>query len=72
VVFSPDNPDLLMNGDVPLSFSADPFEDDNEKLIIRGTANDPKELDELLGKIVDFTESDLADSDETASEEDTK
>ncbi|MDR1357923.1 MAG: DNA-directed RNA polymerase subunit beta' [Coriobacteriales bacterium] len=54
-VFSPDNPDLLMSGEVPLSYSADPFDDEPEKLIIRGNVNDPEELDELLGKIEDFS-----------------
>ncbi|MCL2807875.1 MAG: DNA-directed RNA polymerase subunit beta' [Coriobacteriia bacterium] len=56
VVFSPDNPDLLMTGDVPLTYTADPFEDEPDKLIIRGNANDPAELDELLGKIVEFAD----------------
>lgn len=55
VVFSPDSPDLLLNGEVPLTYSADPFEDESDKLIIRGNVNDPEELDELLGKIEDFS-----------------
>jgi len=58
VVFSPGNDDLLMSGDVPLTYSADPFEDETEHLVIHGNANDPAELDELLGKIKDFSDDD--------------
>jgi DNA-directed RNA polymerase subunit beta' len=52
MVFSPEDSDLFMTGDVPLSYSVDP--DDSivgGTLQVRPNQNDASELDELLGQI---------------------
>jgi DNA-directed RNA polymerase subunit beta' len=61
MVFSPDDPDLLLGGEVPLTYSADPDDDssDHGKLSLRGNVNDPAELDELLGNIEGFSSVDI-------------
>jgi DNA-directed RNA polymerase subunit beta' len=58
MVFSPDEQDLFMGGEVPMSYSVGPDEDEG-KLVVRPTVNDPEELDELLGHINEMGFSDI-------------
>jgi hypothetical protein len=52
MVFSPEDNDLFMEGEVPLSYSVDPDDDvPGAKLQVRANQNDASELDELLGQI---------------------
>jgi hypothetical protein len=55
MVFSPDDQDLFMEGDVPLTYSADP-NDDGMGMIggvspLRMSQDDADELDVLLGQM---------------------
>ncbi|MDR2587188.1 MAG: DNA-directed RNA polymerase subunit beta', partial [Coriobacteriales bacterium] len=52
MVFSPEDSDLFMEGEVPLSYSVDPDDDTlGGTLKVRANQNDANELDELLGQI---------------------
>jgi len=53
MVFSPDDYDLYLGGEVPLTYSVDPDDEPGApgKLVAHINANDPKELDELLNSI---------------------
>ncbi|MDR3037063.1 MAG: DNA-directed RNA polymerase subunit beta' [Coriobacteriales bacterium] len=52
MVFSPEDSDLFMGGEVPLSYSVDPDDDlAGSPLQARANRNDASELDELLGQI---------------------
>ncbi|MDR2714708.1 MAG: DNA-directed RNA polymerase subunit beta' [Coriobacteriales bacterium] len=70
MVFSPEDSDLFI-GDVPLSYSADPNEEEG-RLMIHANVNDPAELDELLGSMeaLGFSEVDIAE-DASAVEDET-
>ncbi|MDR2105872.1 MAG: hypothetical protein LBP24_00485, partial [Coriobacteriales bacterium] len=52
MVFSPEDSDLFMTGEVPQSYSANPDDDViGSTLQVRTNHNDASELDELLGQI---------------------
>ena len=52
MVFSPDDSDLFMGGEVPLTYSVDPDDDVvSNTLQVRSIQNDASELDELLGQM---------------------
>jgi DNA-directed RNA polymerase subunit beta' len=52
MVFSPEDSELFMDGEVPLTYSVDPSDDGmGGTLQIRASQNDTSELDELLGSI---------------------
>jgi DNA-directed RNA polymerase subunit beta' len=52
MVFSPEDSDLFMTGEVPLTYSVDPDDDImGTGLQVRANQNDASELDELLGQI---------------------
>jgi DNA-directed RNA polymerase subunit beta' len=52
MVFSPEDSDLFMTGEVPLTYSVDPDDDImGTTLQVRANQNDASELDELLGQI---------------------
>ena len=65
MVFSPNEFDLYLAGEVPLSYSADPDEDMGD-IADRANTNDPAELDELLDSMgaAGFSEIDLEDASE--------
>jgi DNA-directed RNA polymerase subunit beta' len=63
MVFSPDDPDLFLGGEPPLTYSVGPDDDPSQpQRDLHVGANDPNELDELLGAInnMGFSEIDLA------------
>ncbi|NLG10654.1 MAG: hypothetical protein GX562_03880, partial [Coriobacteriaceae bacterium] len=69
MVFSPDDSDLLLGGEVPLTYSADPDDLLGAPLTVRNNINDVAELDELLG-IVDGFKLDDDEEDDDYDDED--
>jgi len=73
MVFSPENSDLFMGGEVPLTYSVDPDDDIlGSGLPIRSNKNDADDLDELLGQMglgIENSES-LSDGDFEDEDED--
>ena len=63
MVFSPDDSDYLLGGEVPLSYSVDPDEMIGGTLTVRSGQNDAEELDNLLGTI-DFKSGGTIDDDD--------
>jgi DNA-directed RNA polymerase subunit beta' len=66
MVFSPDDSDLFLGGEVPLSYSVDPDDDGlSDGLDEPNNGNDLSELDELLGSVASlgFGLEDLEESD---------
>ncbi len=71
MVFSPDDSDLLLGGEVPLTYSADPDDLLGAPLTVRNNMNDVAELDELLGIVGGIgLEDDDEDSDDDFSDYD--
>ncbi|MDR2107943.1 MAG: DNA-directed RNA polymerase subunit beta' [Coriobacteriales bacterium] len=65
--FSPDDPDLFLGGEVPLTYSADPTDDASHAALgLHLGTNDPSELDELLGSIDELGMHEVDISDDAA------
>ncbi|MDR2672718.1 MAG: DNA-directed RNA polymerase subunit beta' [Coriobacteriales bacterium] len=58
-IFSPDDPDLLLGNEVPLTYRAGPDDREPDKLVLRGKVNDPEELDAILGRIESLTDLEI-------------
>ncbi|MDR3307825.1 MAG: DNA-directed RNA polymerase subunit beta' [Coriobacteriales bacterium] len=71
MVFSPDDSDLFLGGEVPLTYSVDP---DDEllgtSLASRGALNNAADLDELLGTVGSYGFGEVNLKEEPASEDD--
>ncbi|MDR3136724.1 MAG: DNA-directed RNA polymerase subunit beta' [Coriobacteriales bacterium] len=57
MVFSPDDPELLYEEEVPVTYSVDPDAKISDKLILNSNINDPEELDQLLGTLDHLAEN---------------